>query len=113
MARANEFLFVFRPGNGAAEMGADRRQDNQFAFGIFGDVNGLFCDRLAPAVALLDRYQLLFWRIGFLPFEIKSNHSASVAFCASDDLTSRTLYFLPSDVLPLASFPWQIAQLLR
>src|SRR6266496_4527090 len=51
--------------------------------------------------------------MGFFPFEINSNHSASVAFCASGDLRSRTLYFLPKAVLPLASPPWQMAQLLR
>src|SRR6266567_4443702 len=51
--------------------------------------------------------------MGFFPFEIKSNHSASVAFCASADFRSRTLFFLPRAVLPLPSPPWQMTQLLR
>src|SRR5438874_9064079 len=68
MARANEFLFFFDPGNSTAKVCANCRQDDQFAFGIFADVNGLFCDRLAPAVALLDGDQLLYRRINVLKF---------------------------------------------
>src|SRR5207253_8483665 len=73
MARANEFLFFFDPGNSTAKVCANCRQDDQFAFGIFADVNGLFCDRLAPAVTLLDGDQLLYRRINVLKFVNASN----------------------------------------
>jgi len=53
MAGANEFLFFFNPRNGTSQVSADCRQDNQFALGVFADVNRFLCDGPAPAIPLL------------------------------------------------------------
>src|SRR5438132_11564681 len=110
MARANEFLFFFDPGNSTTKVCANCRQDDQFAFGIFGDVNGLFCDRLAPAVALLDGDQLLYRRINVLKLSTlpTSDHDFSVVRARTGckvKRTNGTASSAPTAALPAASRP--------